>query len=160
MMTNNDHCTSSFLCLKRMRWNERVYMQKRERENVQLSHTYKRPSSVCLSRRVDYNSSKEEKRKREEFFSLWFSHSLWMFLFSSHTFIQSSVMPSFYGYSLGFQSLFIIFMIYFHKTLSINDNQHQILKADVGQDVTMSCLFDQDHIEQVWIPFLSFNIIK
>jgi hypothetical protein len=42
-------------------------------------------------------------------------------------------------------------MIYFEKTLSINDNQHQIIKADVGQDVTMSCLFDQDNIEQVRI---------
>ncbi|CAF4915615.1 unnamed protein product [Rotaria sp. Silwood1] len=30
-----------------------------------------------------------------------------------------------------------------------NDYQHQILKADVGQDVTMSCLFDEDKIEQV-----------
>jgi hypothetical protein len=42
-------------------------------------------------------------------------------------------------------------MIYFEKTFSINDNQHQILKADVGQDVTMSCLFDEDKIEQVRI---------
>ncbi|CAF0950590.1 unnamed protein product [Rotaria sordida] len=30
-----------------------------------------------------------------------------------------------------------------------NDYQHQILKADVGQDVTMSCIFDEDKIEQV-----------
>jgi hypothetical protein len=43
----------------------------------------------------------------------------------------------------------IILIIYFKKTLSTNDNYHQILKADVGQDVTMSCLFDEDKIEQV-----------
>jgi len=40
-------------------------------------------------------------------------------------------------------------MISFEKTFSTNDYQHQILKADVGQDVTMSCIFDQDKIEQV-----------
>ncbi len=40
-------------------------------------------------------------------------------------------------------------MISFEKSLSTNDNQHQILKADVGQDVTMSCIFDEDKIEQV-----------
>jgi len=42
-------------------------------------------------------------------------------------------------------------MIYFEQILSTNDYQHQILKADVGQDVTMPCLFDEDKIEQVRI---------
>jgi hypothetical protein len=46
-------------------------------------------------------------------------------------------------------------MISFEQTLSTNDYQHQILKADVGQDVTMSCLFDEDKIEQVRIYHLT-----
>jgi hypothetical protein len=46
-------------------------------------------------------------------------------------------------------------MISFKQTLSTNDYQHQILKADVGQDVTMSCLFDEDKIEQVRIYHLT-----
>ena len=29
------------------------------------------------------------------------------------------------------------------------DDNDQILKVDIGQDVTMSCLFDQDKIDQV-----------
>lgn len=40
-------------------------------------------------------------------------------------------------------------MISLKKSLSVDDNQHQNLQADVGQDVTMSCLFDEDKIEQV-----------
>jgi len=58
-------------------------------------------------------------------------------------------MPSWCVWSSLSQSLLIILIIYFKKTLSTNDNYHQILKADVGQDVTMSCLFDEDKIEQV-----------
>jgi hypothetical protein len=50
-----------------------------------------------------------------------------------------------------FQYLLIILIIFFEKSLSTNDSQHQILKANVGQDVTMSCLFDEDKIEQVRI---------
>ncbi|UJR16542.1 hypothetical protein I4U23_003442 [Adineta vaga] len=48
------------------------------------------------------------------------------------------------------QSL-IIFIFYFNKTFSTNDDQHnhQVLKADVGQDITMSCIFDEDKLEQV-----------
>ncbi|CAF2629613.1 unnamed protein product [Rotaria sp. Silwood2] len=42
-----------------------------------------------------------------------------------------------------------MFIFYFGKTLSKNDNHHQILKADVGQDITMSCIFDENKIEQV-----------
>ncbi|CAF4261888.1 unnamed protein product [Rotaria socialis] len=30
-----------------------------------------------------------------------------------------------------------------------NDNHHQVLKADVGQDIIMSCIFDENKIEQV-----------
>ncbi|CAF4205564.1 unnamed protein product, partial [Rotaria magnacalcarata] len=33
--------------------------------------------------------------------------------------------------------------------LSRNDNHHQVLKADVGQDIIMSCIFDENKIEQV-----------
>ncbi|CAF1095543.1 unnamed protein product [Adineta ricciae] len=58
-------------------------------------------------------------------------------------------MPSCYVCSSIFQCLLIILMISLKKSLSINDNQHQNLQADVGQDVTMSCLFDEDKIEQV-----------
>ena len=123
---------------------------------MQLSHTYKRPSSVCLSRHVSYSSSKGEK-KEKSFSSVSFSSSLSVSLsvslvecFSSRlTFIQSSVMPSWCVYSVLFQSLLITLIISFKQTLSTNDSQHQILKADVGQDVTMSCLFDEDKIEQV-----------
>ncbi len=151
MMTPIVHCTSSFACLKRMRWNERVYAREkeRERERVQLSHTYKRPSSVCLSRHISYRWSKGKKGKT--FFSLSLSYSslpLNVSLLVSQ-FIQSSVMPSLCLYCSLFQSVLIILMISFEKTLSTNDNQHQILKADVGQDVTMSCIFDEDKIEQV-----------
>ncbi|CAF1293113.1 unnamed protein product [Rotaria sordida] len=42
-----------------------------------------------------------------------------------------------------------MFILYFGKTLSRNDNYHQVLKADVGQDITMSCIFDENKIEQV-----------
>jgi hypothetical protein len=49
-------------------------------------------------------------------------------------------------------------MIYFEQILSTNDYQHQILKADVGQDVTMPCLFDEDKIEQVRISRLKEKI--
>ncbi|CAF1198245.1 unnamed protein product [Adineta steineri] len=58
-------------------------------------------------------------------------------------------MPSWCVWSSISQSLVIILIIYLKKSLSTNDHQHQILKADVGQDVTMSCLFDEDKIEQV-----------
>ncbi len=58
-------------------------------------------------------------------------------------------MPLWCVYSVLFQSLLIILIISFKQTLSTNDSQHQILKADVGQDVTMPCLFDEDKIEQV-----------
>ncbi|CAF1582470.1 unnamed protein product [Rotaria magnacalcarata] len=58
-------------------------------------------------------------------------------------------MPSWCIYSSLLQSLLIILIICFEKSLSANDYQHQILKADVGQDVTMSCIFDEEKIEQV-----------
>lgn len=135
-----------------------ICKRERERESMQLSHTYKRPSSVCLSRHVSYSSSKG-KEGEEFFFSVSFCFSLISLslveCFSSRLiFIQSSVMPSWCVCSLQFQSLLIILMIYFKQTLSTNDYQHQILKADVGQDVTMPCLFDEDKIEQVRISRL------
>ncbi|UJR29869.1 hypothetical protein I4U23_017417 [Adineta vaga] len=58
-------------------------------------------------------------------------------------------MPSYYIWSSISQCLLILLIIFLKNSLSINDNQHQSLKADVGQDVTMSCLFDEDKIEQV-----------
>ncbi len=61
-----------------------IYMQERRRERVQLSHTYKRPSSVCLSRHVSYSSSKGKEGEEFFFFLSYFSFSRWMFLFSSH----------------------------------------------------------------------------
>jgi hypothetical protein len=60
-------------------------------------------------------------------------------------------MPSWCVYNSLLQSLIIIFIFYFGKTLSTNDYHHQVLKADVGQDITMSCIFDEDKIEQVTI---------
>ena len=58
-------------------------------------------------------------------------------------------MPSYCIRSSRFQSLLIVLIIYFEETCSTNDHQHEIVKADVGQDVTMSCIFDEDKIEQV-----------
>jgi len=41
-------------------------------------------------------------------------------------------------------------MFYFTKIFSTNDyHHHQVLKVDVGQDITMSCIFDEEKIEQV-----------
>jgi hypothetical protein len=57
-------------------------------------------------------------------------------------------MPSWCVYNSLLQSL-IIFILYSGQILSTNDYHHQILKADVGQDITMSCIFDEDKIEQV-----------
>jgi len=95
---------------------------------------------------LDIQSSVKEKQD----FSLSLSLSLISsFSFSSClAFIQSSVMPSWCVYNSLLQSL-IIFILYFGQILSTNDNHHQILKADVGQDITMSCIFDEDKIEQV-----------
>lgn len=45
----------------------------------------------------------------------------------------------------------ILFLLYYIEILSTNDNQHQVLKVDVGQDITLSCIFDEDKIEQVKI---------
>jgi hypothetical protein len=70
--------------------------RRRERECVQLSHTSKRPSSVCLSRHVGYSSSKG-KKKGKSFFSLFLiclpPLSLWMFLLSCyiHSIISHAV---------------------------------------------------------------------
>ena len=44
------------------------------------------------------------------------------------------------------------------KICSSNESSHQIFKVDLGQDLTMSCLFDQDKIEQV-INISLINII-
>jgi len=94
MMTPIVHCTSSFACLKRMRWNERIYAREkereRERERVQLSHTYKRPSSVCLSRHISYRRSKG-KRGKTFFLSLSYSSLLLnVSLVVSHSFNHQS----------------------------------------------------------------------
>jgi hypothetical protein len=64
-------------------------------------------------------------------------------------------MPSWCVYNFLFQSL-IIFIIYFIQIISTNDSHHyhQVLKVDVGQDITMSCLFDEDKIEQVKIKLI------
>lgn len=35
------------------------------------------------------------------------------------------------------------------KMSSSNESSHQIFKVDLGQDLTMSCLFDQEKLEQV-----------
>ena len=47
------------------------------------------------------------------------------------------------------QSLFIVFIVFLSKISSNLDSQHQIIKADLGQTVTLSCLFDQEKIDQV-----------
>ncbi len=49
MMTPIVHCTSSFACLKRMRWNERVYAREKERERESAIITYIQTSVVGLS---------------------------------------------------------------------------------------------------------------
>ena len=40
------------------------------------------------------------------------------------------------------------------QILSSNEYSHQVFKVDLGQDITMSCRFDQEKIEQVKIPSL------
>ncbi len=59
-------------------------------------------------------------------------------------------MPSWCASNFLFQSL-LIFIIYFIQIILTNDSHHhhQVLKVDVGQDIIMSCLFDENKIEQV-----------
>lgn len=57
-------------------------------------------------------------------------------------------MPMWCAYNSLLQFL-VIFFINVGRILSRNDNYHQILKADVGQDITMSCIFDENKIQQV-----------
>ena len=47
--------------------------------------------------------------------------------------------------------LVILFLVSIEGTLHVNDSppHHQILKADVGQDVTFSCHFDEEKLDQV-----------
>ena len=59
-------------------------------------------------------------------------------------------MPSGRSYNSLLQSL-VVFVLYFTKILSKIDNHDQVLKANVGQDITMSCIFDENKIEQVKI---------
>ncbi len=115
-------------------------MQKR-RESAIITHTHTQMSIL-----LDIQSLKQ--RKARVFLSLSFSFP---FSFSSClAFIQSSVMPSWCAYNFLFQSL-IIFIFFFTKIFSTNDYHHQVLKTDVGQDITMSCIFDEEKIEQVKI---------
>ena len=58
-------------------------------------------------------------------------------------------MPSGRSYNFLLQSL-AVFVFYLTKILSKIDH-HQVLKANVGQDITMSCIFDENKIEQVKI---------
>ncbi len=105
---------------------------------MQLSHTQ---TSILL----DIQSQAKESKSFSFTLSFPFSFS------SCFAFIQSSVMPSWCAYNFLLQTL-IIFIFYFTKIFSINDyhhHHHQVLKVDVGQDITMSCIFDEEKIEQV-----------
>jgi hypothetical protein len=110
-----------------------------ERKSAIITHTH---TNVHLHRHTVSFKGKQES------FSFTLSFPLSLSFSSCLAFIQSSVMPSWWASNFLFQSL-IIFIIYFIQIISTNDSHHQVLKADVGQDITMSCQFDEDKIEQV-----------
>jgi hypothetical protein len=109
--------------------------EKKEKECNYRTHTQ---TSIL----VDIQSQAKESKSYSLTLSFPFSFS------SCLVFIQSSVMPSCCVYNFLFHSL-LIFIFNFTKILSTNDYHHQILKVDVGQDITMSCIFDEEKIEQV-----------
>lgn len=116
------------------------------RENRGYNYTYTLTRTFIL---LDIQSLAEEK---QDFFLLFLLSLSFSFSFPSRfTFIQSSVMPLWcVSNSLLIQSL-IIFIFFFNKIYSTDDyhHNHQVLKADVGQDITMSCIFDEGKLEQV-----------
>jgi len=117
--------------------------------NVYLCAKEKKKSAIITYTNVHLTRHTVSSKGKQEFFS----HSLsFPFCFSSClAFIQSSVMPSWCAYNVLLQTL-IIFIFYFTKIFSTNDyhhHHHHVLKVDVGQDVTMSCIFDEEKIEQV-----------
>lgn len=49
-------------------------------------------------------------------------------------------------------------LFYFRIILSSNEfSQHQTLKVDIGQDVILSCQFDEEKIDQVRIEELLYE---
>jgi hypothetical protein len=115
--------------------------------NVYLCVKEKRKSAIITHTQTSILPDIQSQAKgKQEFFSHSLVSSLSLFFFLSR--IQSSVMPSWCAHKFLLQTL-IIFIFYFAKIFSTNDNHHQVLKVDVGQDVTMSCIFDEEKIEQV-----------
>ena len=145
---NNTHCTSSFMCLKRMRWNEREYRGEREMRacNYHIRRKVHRRSVF-----LDIESQPEREREREnerETSSPFLSLILTLFecFFSRLPSIEWSVMPL---CRMAIESMFIVLILFPGILSSTNESPHQILKVDLGQTVTFSCLFDQEKIDQV-----------
>lgn len=95
-----------------------------------------------------HNGRRRRRGRQRVFFSSLCSFSfLFFFLVVCCIHSMIVIMPSWCVYHFLIQSLLIFDYM---KRCSSNESSHQIFKVDLGQDLTMSCLFDQDKLEQVW----------